>query len=277
MKDQVWLGELAADALRVEARLTPKPGLVDTADDGAHADMDLELMLASADALEPYFFEASGLGLNPVAVRDLGLRATTAMLEATGGVNTHLGAIYSLGLLCAAAGTGASGVEAICSTAARLAIDIVMIGADKDHPARLESTRASAAALGLGGARAEAASGFELVRHHGLPTFERRLALGWDEESALLAALVSLMAWGDDTNLVARGGFAALATVKGWAQAVETDVHDPAELRRVLASANATFVARNWSPGGSADLLGVTWWLSRVGGELELESSSRVR
>ena len=107
------IGRLAKDALVFEARLSPKPGLVDAENSGSHTDMDLGLLLASAGALEPFFVRFAETGkaeasLDPVgrifAIRLDGLEAERAMLAVTGGVNTHKGAIFLLGLLCYAAG-----------------------------------------------------------------------------------------------------------------------------------------------------------------------------
>ena len=107
------IGRLAKDALVFEARLTPKPGLVDVENNGSHMDMDLSLLLASADVLEPFFARFAGTGgreasLDPVgriaSIRVDGVLAERAMLAATNGVNTHKGAIFLLGLLCYAAG-----------------------------------------------------------------------------------------------------------------------------------------------------------------------------
>ena len=106
------IGELAHRALIREANVTPKPGLVDRENSGAHRDMDLKLFHASADALRPWFADCARIGL---AMRDAapeqvfarlrkrGIEAEKAMYAATGGVNTHKGALFSLGILCCAA------------------------------------------------------------------------------------------------------------------------------------------------------------------------------
>ena len=48
-----WLADLAVDALIDEADLSPKPGLVDRRGSGAHTDLHLGLMHASALACGP--------------------------------------------------------------------------------------------------------------------------------------------------------------------------------------------------------------------------------
>ena len=103
------IGKMAADALRAEAAATPKPGLVDMENSGAHRDMDYPLFLTSCSALEPYFAECAEIGSRAPeddsrqalqSLREAGLEAEKAMFSATGGVNTHKGLIFSMGILC---------------------------------------------------------------------------------------------------------------------------------------------------------------------------------
>ena len=261
--DVTEVGRRAAESLRVEARLTPKPGLVDANNSGAHRDMDLDLLLLSADTLEPFFVELAGTNGDVAQIKAIGKRAEVAMKEATNGVNTHQGAIYSIGLLCAAIGTGVVGVASVCEKVSELAIQIAVLDSDKPIPSLL-STREVAAELGLGGARAEAASGFSTVRRLGLPVLARQLSAGWSADDALLSALLYLMTSNDDTNVVQRGGAAELNKVQIWANNLLYVELTPAELRTALIEADEDFIRRNISPGGSADLLAVTWFLAGV-------------
>ena len=96
------LSALARQALEDEVDLTPKPGLVDRRNTGAHDDMDRPLFHRSAQVLEPYFCRFVSLGMaaaSPEKLQALGRQAEHAMLDATGGVNTHKGALYSLSLI----------------------------------------------------------------------------------------------------------------------------------------------------------------------------------
>ncbi|WP_284211936.1 triphosphoribosyl-dephospho-CoA synthase, partial [Methylobacterium brachythecii] len=100
--EAAFIARCAVEALRLELDTYPKPGLVSLVDSGSHDDMDAATFKASAAALEPYFCElaeagARGLGMD--GLRRIGLAAEAAMLAATGGVNTHRGAIFGLGLL----------------------------------------------------------------------------------------------------------------------------------------------------------------------------------
>lgn len=125
-QDAIWLrlpgarvAELASRAAVLEAATSPKPGLVCIDGNGAHDDMDYPLFVRSAKALRPYFARAHALGeatcgLAPGQVfarlRPLGIRAEQCMLQATAGVNTHKGLIFSMGLFCAAVGRLSGGV-----------------------------------------------------------------------------------------------------------------------------------------------------------------------
>lgn len=106
------IASLAADSLRLEVDTWPKPGLVSHRDTGSHRDMDAQTFYRSATAIEPFFRELVAAGMQDAdmtALRSIGIDAERAMLTATGGVNTHRGAIFGMGLLCAAAGLRLAG------------------------------------------------------------------------------------------------------------------------------------------------------------------------
>jgi len=272
--------ELAVRALLIEARLTPKPGLVDAASTGAHDDMDLSLLERSAESLRDWLAASWLLGAlrpDPDALRpellDLGRRAEASMLRATGGVNTHRGALFCLGLALAAHGrlvaaAGAPAVtrppigalaEGVAALAEPLLVEWVAgRGGGGSHGA--DAYRR----LGLTGARGEAASGFATVRRVGLPALAERRAETGDDDDALRWALARLMADNADTNLVARGGAEGLAAVRAWASGLVGRRPDPQQLVAAFAAAEPWFVARRYSPGGSADLLALTWLLPRL-------------
>ena len=111
------IGRLAIRALYHEAALYPKPGLVSPVDGGAHRDMTISTFYRSLFALRGYFPAIAAMGAELPALPVLqrrGMEAETAMLRATNGVNTHRGAIFNLGLLCAAAGAVVA-TNATCS------------------------------------------------------------------------------------------------------------------------------------------------------------------
>lgn len=275
------VGGLASQALIKEVELTPKPGLVDLRNTGSHRDMDVHTFYASARALSAWFpvFFLRGLRechVPPVAflssLRADGLAAERDMFHATRGINTHKGSVFALGLLCAAAGRLA-GQQAgrllpvtrddLCDEVARMCAHLVQTELCSD----VEATTVGELLFqrhGMTGARGEAASGFATVREHGLPASEKALERGADEQTALLAALLALMANNADTNVVSRGGMTGLAFVQERARALIAagGVEHPDFVASFIAFDDAC-IERNLSPGGSADLLAVTWFLAR--------------
>ena len=238
------LAALAAKALTDEVRLTPKPGLVDERNSGAHSDMDLPLFLRSIDALTPYFRQITALslsGADAAALQAAGLEAEAAMFRTTGGVNTHKGALFSFSVLLAALGRClAEGGDVFAHAAA--------LTAELTPP---QNTNGSAVALRhqVGGARAEALAGF--------PTARKAAALLQTHDS--LTVLLWLMAHTEDTNLYHRGGVEGAAFVKARSAAI---LAAPPEQRAALALAmDDTLIDRWISPGGSADLLALALFL----------------
>lgn len=265
------IGTLAIRSLYREVALSPKPGLVSPVDSGSHADMDYRTFLRSLNALRGYFPAIARLGGRFPAfssLQNLGIAAETRMLAATGGINTHRGAIFNIGLLCAAAGAlTADGLalsaEAVCATVTALWGEAILGTEESSCPSHgLEVRRR----YGCGGARHEAANGFPSVREIGLPAYRQALADTGSPELAAVQALFALMAHVDDTNLLWRGGIEGLAFAR--ARARDFLAGGGVAADSWLASAHSIhreFVALHLSPGGSADLLGVTLFLDGVG------------
>lgn len=263
------IGDLAAECLVREVVTYPKPGLVSHIDAGAHRDMDCALMIRSARTLAPYFralAEAGAEGAAMQRLRAIGLAAERAMLEATGNVNTHRGAIFGLGLLCAAAGARAafSPQRPLGEVVAERWGAAILARA-----VSLTSHGALAARLhGVGGASLEAALGSPSVYAIGLPALRlgRRLA-PQDEEAALVQACMALIAEVADTNLLHRGGADGLAFAQGEAQAfLRAGGVGQCDWRAHAEAIHRAFVARNLSPGGCADLLSMTLFVDRMEG-----------
>ncbi len=259
----------AVEALKAEARLTPKPGLVDSANSGAHSDMDLALLLKSAEALGPYFKRAAELGLKsgrnaadqeasaagPEAASDIfakagsalqqeGLKAEAAMFKATGGVNTHKGAVFSLGILCCAKAAELQGAGNCFDIASKIAAGTVKSSAATHGNLVAEK-------LGARGARQQAVDGFPLVKE----------ALGVLQSGAEeLDALLLLMSKAEDTNLLWRGGAEGLTYVREESKRI---MAQPKEQRTELLKAmDKECIKRRLSPGGCADLLACAIFLS---------------
>jgi len=259
------VGRLAVRALFDEAVLDGKPGLVSASGSGAHADMSLATFYRSIAALRPYFPAIAALGRAGAPWRSLQAHAQAAeavMLRATGGVNTHRGAIFHLGLLCAAAGALAArgrrpSSRAVCGyVRCAYASHVLASRASHSHGSAVESR------YGAGGARSEAAGGYRSVRRWSLPAFRAALASTGDREHASLQALFALLANVGDTNLLWRGGADGLAYAQSQARRFlgRGGVLAP-DWREAAADVHRAFVARRLSPGGCADLLAATLFL----------------
>ena len=269
----VRVAALATAALLAEVETWPKPGLVSHVDAGSHTDMDAGTFKASAAALQPFWAELAVAGAYGAAMpelRAIGLAAERAMLTATGGVNTHRGAIFGLGLLCAAAGAAGAGPVADGWNHPSLPVLLSAVvrrrwGRDIVRgPIPLHS-HGTAALLrfGAGGARAQAAAGFPHVVSVGLPALlaGRRLAPG-DAEAARVQAFFALLRLVDDTNLLHRGGADGLVFARQQASRFLADGGvGQAGWRERAACVHLSFVARRLSPGGCADLLAATLFL----------------
>lgn len=255
------IADLAVAALRAEADLTPKPGLVDRRGSGAHSDMDVAMLHASADSLHATFAECASAATQPDTDLELRMRlgvlgraGEQAMLAATGGVNTHRGALWALGLLCAGA---ARGIDVAVDVAAELAAI-----PDPGAPAMMSNGARVRLRYGASGATGEAQQGFPHVRLHALPALRAARRSGADEGSARLTALLALMATLDDTCVLHRGGLDGLRALQAGAQAVlcAGGMSTPSG-RRQFTALDEMCQTRRLSPGGSADLLSATLFL----------------
>ncbi|WP_192562711.1 triphosphoribosyl-dephospho-CoA synthase [Pseudomonas gozinkensis] len=264
------LADLAVDALIDEADLSPKPALVDRRGNGAHTDLHLGLMHASALALWPAFKEMAeaalefgeiGLPLRE-AIGRIGREGEQAMLATTNGVNTHRGAIWALGLLVTAAAldTKSTSAGAVTLRAARLALLD-----DRDAPRPLSHGAQVAQRYGARGAREEAQLGFPSVVQRGLPQLKRSRAAGHGEQNARLDGLLAIMTDLADTCVLYRAGVEGLHAMQHGARAV-LDAGGSASLtgRRRLHELDQQLIALNASPGGAADLLAATLLLDRI-------------
>ncbi|MHC8329475.1 triphosphoribosyl-dephospho-CoA synthase [Pseudomonas sp. LB1P83] len=264
------LADMAVDALIDEADLSPKPALVDRRGNGAHTDLHLGLMHTSALSLWPAFkemAEAAGeygevcLPLRE-AVGRIGREGEHAMLATTGGVNTHRGAIWALGLLVTAAALEpeSSTANAVTLRAARLALLD-----DRYAPRPLSHGAQVAQRYGARGAREEAQLGFPAVLQRALPQLKRSRALGHGEQNARLDALLAIMTNLADTCVLYRAGEHGLHAMQRGAQAV-LDAGGSASLagRRRLHELDEHLIALNASPGGAADLLAACLFIDRI-------------
>ncbi|PTX93030.1 triphosphoribosyl-dephospho-CoA synthase MdcB [Spartobacteria bacterium LR76] len=249
------IARCAANALREELETYPKPGLVSMVDQGSHPDMDAQCFLASIEAITPGFAEmADCAGGSLHDLQRIGVEMEEAMQNATSGRNAHRGAIFCLGLLCAAAGERRESAEPLGEIVAR------RWGAGIPQPDFLDVTSdgiAMCRRYQMGGVRREAALGFPSVYQIGLPAY--REALPYGRAAARVQAFFAILEHCEDTTLLKRGGpegrdFArqcarrfldcgGVAAPDWWQRAQETH-HE--------------FVRRNLTAGGVADLLAAT-------------------
>lgn len=267
-----FIASRAYTALTQELSTTPKPGLVDRNNRGAHKDMGPREFFASANALRPFFCRMAEEGYLSrdlpaqetfCRIRPIGTEAEKAMLQATGGANTHKGAIFSLGILCAATGRLSPEnwmPETICAEAEIMTKGIVA----RELSGVTAETATTAgqriyAQFGVAGARGEAEAGFPSVLQVGLPRIEDGLQRGLSFNDAGAAVLLHLIAAQDDTNLIHRGGRQLQLEIRQMLG--ELLVNDPYPNEATLLELDSKFVEKNLSPGGSADLLALTYFL----------------
>lgn len=268
--DARYLALQAVRSMISEVDLTPKPGLVDRRGSGAHSDLSLSLMHRSALSLFSCFQEMASAANRACATQSLrerlaviGREGEKTMFAVTGGVNTHKGAIWALGLLVSGAAMCPDGREDPAGVAQYAA----MIAYHSDSQASNLSTNGSSAVsrFRVDGARGEAQKGFPSVIERGLPALWTARKQGADEDSARLDALMAIMAELDDTCLLHRGGWRALTCAKNGARkVVECGGTATAKGRQALEHLDKSLLAQNVSPGGSADLLAATLFLDSI-------------
>lgn len=261
----VKIGCIAVRSLHAELTLYPKPGLVSLIDNGSHDDMSAATFMRSLFSLRHYFIRIARAGFDdaPFAVlKQLGIEAEQRMLVATQGVNTHRGAIFCLGMLCAALGRCHAQRTPLSATAVRAvllhnwgdALAVHMQSIRPDSHGFQAAVRHAAS-----GAREEMALGLPSVFDVALPMLNRTLAAGRSWDSARIDTLFTLMAHISDTNVYHRGGEEGAVMVRHSAQrfvALGGTAHP--EWKAVAMQCHHLFVERKLSPGGAADLLAAT-------------------
>jgi len=280
------IAEMAVASLIAEASLPDKPGLVSPGNQGAHRDMDFSHMVSSAHALRPYFFEvakrsfsyAGNLEMLLEILRPLGLEAEQRMYAATGGINTHKGAIFALGFFTAAAGylaghtelfsEYASYAEALCDIIRKIANNVA--SSDYEKHERLVPTNGIRwyREYSVTGARGQAERGYPLVFNTIFPVLAQGLSHGTHETSmVLLNALIRSIAELDDTCLLSRGGRAGLDEARRRASELLIKLgksENSAEAHNVILEFGAWMREHALSPGGSADMLAAGIFLYKL-------------
>ena len=290
------IAHLATQALQAELDTTPKPGLVDKDNNGAHRDMDHALMQLSINTLHPYFVRLALLGFadtlpSHAAIRDTGIEAEKAMLAATNGVNTHKGALFSMGLAVVAAAyeekkaankeereernKEEGGKEREEGNLSSLQLTIKSLAASFPDTSGTHGSKAKQLSNGtttIKGALDNAREGYEKLFAEWLPFYnERRKS---HDTHALHKTLLRIMCDLDDTNVIYRTDFATAEEVKQEARALLDSFEEAyaAESKEKGASAellalkdmDRRYTARNISPGGAADMLSLTVFIGSI-------------
>lgn len=270
------IAHLATQALQAELDTTPKPGLVDKDNNGAHRDMDYALMQRSIDTLHPYFVKLALLGCadalpTHTSIRDIGIEAEKAMLSATNGVNTHKGALFSMGLAVVAAAHeerkiaaneeqilkerngGEDVLVSLQTTIKALAASFPDTSGTHGSKAKLLSKGTTA----IKGALDNAREGYEMLFAEWLPFYiERRKE---HDAYTLHKTLLRIMCDLDDTNVIYRTNLATAEEVKQEARAL-LDSFSKAALKDM----DRHYTTRNISPGGAADMLSLTIFIGSI-------------
>lgn len=270
------IAHLATQALQAELDTTPKPGLVDKDNNGAHRDMDYALMQRSIDTLHPYFVKLALLGCadalpTHASIRDIGIEAERAMLSATNGVNTHKGALFSMGLAVVAAAHeerkiaaneeqilkerngGEDVLVSLQTTIKALAASFPDTNGTHGSKAKLLSKGTTA----IKGALDNAREGYEMLFAEWLPFYiERRKER---DAHTLHKTLLRIMCDLDDTNVIYRTDLATAEEVKQEARALLDSFSKTA-----LKDMDRHYTTRNISPGGAADMLSLTIFIGSI-------------
>ncbi len=276
--------DYALKALLYEVAATPKPGLVDRANNGAHSDMDFYTFLDSSVELRHYFEaiahfiidqyghknESKTLHEGEVifsGLKTLGIQAEQDMKKATGGINTHKGVIYALGLLVAAVtelelyNSGKLKIEDVTSRVS----EYVGPSLEKEF---IENDHTSAygiiqyRTLGMLGARGEAYRGFETVRTKGLPALELGLEKGQSINDAMIGALLAIISDLEDSNVIGRHSPMVLKESQAFAKSIlEVGAMTTEKGREMIEHYDQWCIAHRISHGGSADLVAVALFL----------------
>lgn len=291
------IAHLATQALQAELDTTPKPGLVDKDNNGAHRDMDYALMQLSINTLHPYFVRLAFLGFadtlpSHTVIRDAGIEAEKAMLEATNGVNTHKGALFSMGLAVvaaayeekkAAANKEVRGKEREEEYLSSLQLTIKALAASFPDTSGTHGSKVKQLSNGtttIKGALDNAREGYEKLFAEWLPFYnERRKS---HDAHALHKTLLRIMCDLDDTNVIYRTNVVTAEEVKQEARALLASFEEAyaAEDKEKCASAieekcastellalkdmDRRYTERNISPGGAADMLSLTVFIGSI-------------
>ena len=277
---EIAIASIISDSLLEEVYTTPKPGLVDKADNGAHKDMDISTFERSTKAIAPYIAKMYTAGKSSVSalqlvfqdIRRIGLVAEKAMFEATGGVNTHKGAIFTLGILSASLGYSVSHTNGDFNI-----LDILPIAKEMTFDAIEEdfAQMSSRQPVTHGeilykkyherGIRGQAQEGFPIIRDVAYPYYQYLIKYSVEPNIRNVMTLLFIIANLKDTNVIARSSPEILSALQTDAMKIldSTFLFTPYDIEKVSAL-NQKCISLNISPGGAADILAATLFLHHV-------------
>ncbi len=272
------ISSLSMEALLYEVAATPKPGLVDRDNSGSHKDMDFYTFQSSAVSLNQFFEEFTLLGcrnchLPPEQVfsliRPVGIQAEQVMMAATGGVNTHKGMIFSLGIFCCVLGylhgndipfSEKAFINTCSQMTCRLLEDFqgVTLSNAKTAGERLYALH------GITGIRGEAAKGYPTVFSVALPAFRAYKSQGLSDNDAGVLTLLHIIAGSEDTNIISRSDYETMKQIQRQVQALLDSGPEQGDYISMVRELDREFMEKNISPGGSADMLALTYFIDSL-------------
>lgn len=276
---QQKIASLAIEAMLYEVSTTPKPGLVDRNNCGAHKDMDFFTFMTSIAALHSVFDDMTSAGVQArhskitsmwPELRKIGITAEILMFSATNNVNTHKGEIFSLGLLCGCAGWQLGQNRSLdAESLMRLAAEMCQGLCEKDflnirNKPEEELTKGERMYVkhGCTGIRGEAESGYSTVKNISLPLLRNFMAENVPINDALVQTLLYLIAETTDTNIISRHNWETAEYARDYARKViDKGGIFTEEGRKHLNIMDKDFIEQYISPGGCCDLLAVTYFL----------------
>ncbi len=268
--------DLAYNSLIKEVELTPKPGLVDRNNNGSHRDMNIETFYNSSKAIKPFiriFYECGkgALHVEPKILfqklRQIGKKCEKEMFLTTKGVNTHKGIIFSFAVICGAIGILRAkykniSFEQLQSEIQEICKDLVKNDLLESVKHEMSSGEKLYKETKQAGIRDEAENGYPIIFEQSLPFYLKQKEL-YNEEIALKLTLLFIMSRATDSNIFARGGLKSMEFVKDRSKKI-LEIRDIKNLDKELLKFDKEMISRNLTAGGSADLLCLTWFLSKI-------------
>jgi triphosphoribosyl-dephospho-CoA synthase len=268
------LGEFATEAMIYEVSCFPSFGLVSPVSSGSHTDMDYFTFIDSTTALNRYFLEMASAGYSNDPVnkifsnaRKIGEKAEEAMYSKTKGVNTHKGMIFVLGLGITASskilydGGDFNEISKLIKNMTSGIVDNEL----KNLSTKTDLTHGEKIFLeyGISGVRGEAEMGFPLVFDYALDLYDSTRELG--QNNRLVQALLGIMSRCKDTTILHRHDYETLLNLqKNSKNLINLGGFNNTDNLSEINNLNCHNEKHGISPGGCADLLALTVFLSKL-------------